>query len=131
MNAYEGGHSLFRQSIGGGHEFFRHYKSESADLIPDADTFFHYCCKLVHGTVQKTMLQHVQSDIIHIFVCVEKGGYAIFLTLMGGGVMQFYHLGMGRSTFFFLLRGTVCHPPPPLKFMKSLNGVRCASSIMK
>ena len=57
---------------------------KSADLIPDADIFLYYCCKLVHGTVQKTMLQHVQSDVIHIFVCLEKGGYVIFLTLMGG-----------------------------------------------
>ena len=51
--------------------------------------FFHYCCKLVHGTVQKTVLQHVQSDIIHIFVCLGKGGYVIFLTLMGGGSCNF------------------------------------------
>ena len=39
---------------------------------------FHYYCKLVHGTVQKTMLQHVQSDIIHIFVCLERGGMLFF-----------------------------------------------------
>ena len=59
------------------------------------------------------MLQHVQSDIIHIFVCLEKGGYAIFLTLMGGGVMQFYHLGIGGVNIFFLTLRR-CLPPPPL-----------------
>ena len=83
-----GGYSLFRQSIGGGHmSFFGNTIRKSADLIPDADIFFffifNYCCKLVHGTVQKTMLRHVQSDIIHIFVRLRRGGYAISLTLMG------------------------------------------------
>ena len=73
-----GGHSLFRQSIGGDHEFFRQSESENQQINTRRGYFFYYCCKLVHGTVQKTMLQHVQSDIIHIFVCLEKGEVNIF-----------------------------------------------------
>ena len=33
-------------------------------------------------------------------MCVWRGGVAIFLTLMGG-VMQFYHLGIGGGQRFF------------------------------
>ena len=55
-------------------------------------------------------------------MCVWKGGVAIFLTLMGGGVMQFYYLGIGGVNVFFLLRGAVCHPPPPAEiYEQSLN----------
>ena len=59
-----------------------------------------------------------------INVCLEKGGYAIFLTPMGGGVMLFYHLGIGGVNFFFLLQGAVCHhhhPPPAEIYEQSLS----------
>ena len=73
MNAYGGGHSFFRQSIGGSwSSFFSNLNPKSADLIPDA-----YKC--VFG----------------------KGGVAIFLTLMGREVMQFYNLGIGGGQHFF------------------------------
>ena len=74
MNAYREGHSLFRQSIGGVMSFFGNPNPKISRFNTRRGYFFHFCCKLVHGTVQKTMLQHVQSDIIHIFVCLEKGG---------------------------------------------------------
>ena len=35
--------------------------------------------------------------------------------------MQFYHLGMGGSTFFFLLRGAVCHAPSTEIYEQSLS----------
>ena len=67
-------------------------------------------------TVQKTMLQHVQSDIIHIFVCLEKGG--VLVSHPDGGGMQFYDLGIGGVNIFFLTPRR-CLPPSPLKFMNS------------
>ena len=76
---------------GGGHEFSGIRIRKSADLIPDA-----YKC--VFG----------------------KGAVAIFLTLMGGGgVMQFYHLGIERGQRFFSYSGALSATPPPLKFMNS------------
>ena len=77
--------------------------------------FFHYCCKLVHGAVQKTMLKHVQSDIIHIFVCLEKGGwYAIFLTLMGGwGHSILSSRNRGGQHFFSYSEALSATPPLP------------------
>ena len=66
------------------------------------------------------MLQHVQSDIIHIFVCLERGGVCYF-SHPDGGVMQFYHLGIGGVNTFFLLRGTVCHPHSTEIYEQSLR----------
>ena len=65
------------------------------------------------------MLQHVQSDIIHISVHWKRGvGY--FFHPDGGGVMQFYHLGIGGGQHFFLTPRHCLPPPPPLlKFMNS------------
>ena len=45
-------------------------------------------------------------------MCLEKGGCAIFLNLMGEGAMQFYHLGIGGGEQFFLTPRH-CLPPPP------------------
>ena len=54
-----------------------------------------------------------------INVCLENGRYAIYLTLMGG-VMQFYHLGMGGGgQQFFSYSEALSATPPPLKFMNS------------
>ena len=59
-------------------------------------------------------------------MCVWKRGYALFLTLMGVGVVQFYHVGMGGgSTFFVLLRGAVCHPPPSAEIYEQSLNVSC------
>ena len=69
------------------------------------------------------MLQHVQSDIIHIFVCLEKGGICYFSHPDGGGIMQFYHLGMEGSTFSFLLWGAVCHLPSTEIYEQSLKPI--------
>ena len=54
-------------------------------------------------------------------MCLEKEGVAIFLTLMGGGVMQFYPLGIGGVQHFFSYSEALSAtpPPPPLKFMNS------------
>ena len=72
MNAYRGSHSFFRQSIVGFMSFFGNPNPKINRVNTRRGYFFHYCCKLVRGTVQKTM-------------CVwKRGGYAIFLTLMGG-----------------------------------------------
>ena len=46
-------------------------------------------------------------------MCLERGGYAIFLTLMGGGIMQFYHLGMGGGQCFFSYSEALSATPPP------------------
>ena len=75
MNAYRGRLFTFQTIDGGGvMSFFGNANPKISRVSTRRGYFFHYCCKLVHGTVQKTMLQHVQSDIIHIFVCLEKGG---------------------------------------------------------
>ena len=109
----EGGSFTFQTINRGVMSFFGNLNSKISRCNTRRGYFFHYCCKLVHGTVQKTMLQHVQSDIIHLFACLEKGGICYFSHPEGGQVMQFCHLGMGGSTFFFLLRGAVRHPPLP------------------
>ena len=71
MNAHRGRHSLFRQSIRGIMSFFGNPNPKFSRFNTRRGCFFHYCCKLVHGRVQKTMLQHVQRDIIHIFECLQ------------------------------------------------------------
>ena len=81
--------------------------------------FFNYCCQLIHGTVQKTMLQHVT---LFIYLCVWKRGSMLFFSPWWGGVMQFYRLGIGGgSIFFFWLWGTVCHPPSVEIYEQSLS----------
>ena len=46
-------------------------------------------------------------------MCIWKRGGMLFFSPWWGGVMQFYHLGVGGgSTLFLLLRGAVCHPTP-------------------
>ena len=49
-----------------------------------------------------------------------KGGVCYFSHPDGGGVMQFYHLGIGRGQHFFSYSEALsATPPPPLKFMNS------------
>ena len=112
MNAYRGSFTFQTINGGGVMTFFGNMNPKISRFNTRRGYFFHYCCKLVHGTVQKTMLQRVQSDIIHIFVCLEKEGYAIFLTLMEGGghAILSSRNGGGVNICFLTLRR--CLPPP-------------------
>ena len=49
-----------------------------------------------------------------INVCLEKGEYAIFLTLMGW-VMQFYHLGIGGGDQHFFSYSEALSATPHLR----------------
>ena len=101
MNAYRGGGSFTFQTINGGVMIFVSNPRggswflsaiqirKSADLIPDAYKFWK-----------------------------REGMLLIFLTLMGG-VMQFYHLGIGGGHHFFSYSEALSAAPPPLKFMNS------------
>ena len=67
-----GGVIHFSDNRYGGHEFFSAIRNrKSADLIPDADIFFIIA-------VNSFMVQYRKQCVF------GKGGYAIFLTLMGG-----------------------------------------------
>ena len=61
-------------------------------------------------------------------MCVWKRGGMLFFSPWWGGVMQFYHLGMGGgSTVFFLLWGAVCQPPSAEIYEQSLTAWTCTS----
>ena len=77
MNAYGGVIHFSGNRYGGVMSFFGNPNPKISIFNTRRGFFFHYCCKLVLGT-QKTMLQHVQSDIIHVFVSLEKRGMLFF-----------------------------------------------------
>ena len=64
------------------------------------------------------MLQHVQSDIIHIFVCLEKGGVCYFSHPDGGGGRAILS-SRNRGGQHFFSDSEALSAPPPLKFMDS------------
>ena len=58
------------------------------------------------------MLQHVQSDIIHIFVCLEKGGVCYFSHPDGGGHAILSSRNRGGQHFFSYSEALSATPPP-------------------
>ena len=126
MNAYGGVIHFSDNRWGGGSWVFSAIRiRKSADLIPDADIFFIIAVNSFMVQYRKQCFNMFKVTLF-IYLCVwKRRGMLFFSPWWGGGVMQFYHVGIGGVNIFFLLRGAVCHPPPAKIYEQSLRPILC------